>query len=126
MNNKVTATLAAAMIFLFADNALAKLTLQEVRAASGNVLVVFFTSDTLDLTETDISDEQAWKINGTPTVSINRYVTKADACDHHIYLETSGLIEGMEYLVETPYGNKEFRFSERDIFLSASVKRIQD
>ena len=86
-------------------NAEAKLTLQEVRSASRDVLVVFFTSDTLNLTEVDISNRSDWKINGQPCLAIFRYATKANNCDHHIYLQTSDLVEGRKYKLTTPYGN---------------------
>ncbi|HPI69043.1 MAG TPA: glycoside hydrolase family 9 protein [Bacteroidales bacterium] len=105
-------------------NAEAKLTLQEIRSASKDVLVVFFTSDTLNLTEVDISNASEWKINGQPCKSIYRYSTKADMCDHHIYLQTTDLVEGREYEVITPYGRKKFKFDSRTIFCE-SIKTNQ-
>ncbi|NLO01825.1 MAG: hypothetical protein GX126_05825, partial [Bacteroidales bacterium] len=105
-------------------NAEAKLTLQEVRSASRDVLVVFFTSDTLNLTEVDISNRSDWKINGQPCLAIFRYATKANNCDHHIYLQTSDLVEGRKYKLTTPYGNKKFKFDSRTLFCE-SIKTNQ-
>ena len=105
-------------------NAEAKLTLQEVRSASKDVLVVFFTSDTLNLTEADISNPSEWKINGQPCRSIYRYSTKADLCDHHIYLQTNDLVEGRKYTVTTPYGSRKFKFDSRTLFCE-SIKTNQ-
>jgi hypothetical protein len=53
--NSFRAFVIISMIFA-TFNAAAKLTLQEIRSASKDVLVVFFTSDTLNLTEVDISN----------------------------------------------------------------------
>ena len=89
-----------------------KLTFNEVLTASDNVIVAFFTSDTVDLNLIDVSKISDWKINGNQAKSIERYITQADKCDHHIYLETDKLKEGKKYLIETPYGKKEFTFSK--------------
>ena len=102
----------------------AKLTLQEVRTVSSDVLVAFFTSDTTDINEADISDFSKWKVNGQACSNIFRYITRANASDHHIYLQTSELIEGKKYKLETPYGTKQFRFNEREIFCE-SIKTNQ-
>jgi endoglucanase len=102
----------------------AKLTLQEIRTASKDVVVAFLTSDTTDVQEADINDSLRWKINGRSPINIYRYATQADACDHHIYLQTSALVEGKEYLIETPYGSKKFQFNERKIFCE-SIKTNQ-
>ena len=53
----------------------AKLTLQEVRTASKNVLVAFFTSDTIDVNEVDIENVSEWQVNGQPVKNIYRYAT---------------------------------------------------
>lgn len=98
--------------------------LQEVRTASRNTLVVFFTSDTLNLEEIDISDKNEWKINGQPCMEIYRYSTKANACDHHVYLVTSDLTEGKKYELETPYGTRKIRFLSREVFCE-SIKTNQ-
>jgi endoglucanase len=102
----------------------AKLTLQEVRSASKDIVVAFFTSDTINVYEADISDLSKWKINGQPCSNIFRYATEANACEHHIYLQTSALIEGKNYALETPYGVKKFRFSARETFCE-SIKTNQ-
>jgi endoglucanase len=102
----------------------AKLTLQEIRSASKDVLVVFFTSDTMDINEVDISDLSKWKVNGQSVKNIFRYVTPANACDHHIYLQTSELVEGKMYKLVTPYGKMKFQFSAREIYCE-SIKTNQ-
>ena len=102
----------------------ATLTLQKVRTASKDILVAIFTSDTMNIDETDISDSSQWTLNGVPCTGIFRYITKADVAEHHIYMETSELTEGKEYLLETPYGNKTFTFNEKEIFCE-SIKTNQ-
>ncbi len=102
----------------------AKLMLKEVRTASNNVLVAFFTSDTIDVNEANITNLSDWRVNGQPVKNIFRYATQADPCDHHIYLQTDNLIEGKKYEVHTPYGEKEFRFKAREIFCE-SIKTNQ-
>ncbi len=102
----------------------AKLTLQEVRTASRDVQVAFFTSDTLNLNEVNIENKAEWRINGQPVDTLYRYITQADLFDHHIYLQTTPLLEGNHYVLETPYGKKEFQFKERDIFCE-SIKANQ-
>lgn len=104
------------LVALSTETADAKLTLKEVRTASKNVLVAFFTSDTLDINEITIANAAQWKINGTPCTGISQYSTEGDACDHHVYLQTADLAEGKKYKLETPYGNTEFTFSERNTF----------
>jgi endoglucanase len=102
----------------------AKLTLQEIRTASKNVVVVYFTSDTLNVNEIDISKPEQWQLNGKSCSVIYLYATKADACDHHVYLEVPELSEGKKYELSTPYGNMKFRFVSRDIFCE-SIKTNQ-
>jgi len=102
----------------------AKLTLKEIRTASNTLLVLYFTSDTLDLQEVTIDNTSYWKINGEPVQEIYRYATQADACDHHIYLQTFPLVEGEKYTIETPYGDTDFQFQEREIFCE-SIKTNQ-
>ena len=65
---------------------------KEVRTASNEILVLFFTSDTFDINEINIEDRGAWTINGQAPVGIYKHATQADACDHHIYLKTSLLV----------------------------------
>jgi len=118
-------TILTIIILLYSFSAVkAKLTLQEVRTASNDVLVAFFTSDTIDITEADIENISEWKINGQPVKKIFRYATQADLCDHHIYLQTSELVEGKNYILQTPYGEKNFHFREREIFCE-SIKTNQ-
>jgi len=88
----------------------------EIRTASDRVIVAFFRSDTMDVEEIGTGDLSAWKINGKPPAAIYKYVMQADQCDHHIYLVTDPLVEGMEYHVETPYGSRDFAFREREVF----------
>lgn len=100
------------------------LTLQEVRTASKNILVAYFTSDTLNLNEVDISDKNGWKINGQPCADLFLYSTKANACDHYVYLQTSDLVEGKKYELVTPYGSQNFKFTSRTVFCE-SIKTNQ-
>ena len=90
----------------------AALTLKEVRTASNDVLVAFFVSDTTDVGEVDIQNISEWKINGQSPANIFRYATQADACDHHIYLQTHRAafrkqttgITGGNVLLPVPFG----------------------
>jgi endoglucanase len=109
------------LILLICSNSYAELTLKEIRTASNDVLVVFYTSDKIDINEADISNPTAWKINGAPAKGIYKYVMQPDPCDHHIYIKTEQLNDGKEYMVETPYGNKRFVFTSDDI-LCESIK----
>ena len=119
MTNYIKACLTVLFMVCFISSAEAKLTLQEVRSASNDVLVAFFTSDTTNVYEADIENISKWKINGQPPKNIFRYATQANACDHHIYLQTSVLVEGKNYQLETPYGTKAFQFRERETFCEA-------
>jgi hypothetical protein len=101
--NLTTLILLTACISLFQE-AYSKVSLQEVHTASDHILVLFFTGDNPDINEVNIDSVSAWKINGEPPVSIFRFATRADACDHFVYLETSRLVEGKNYYIETPYG----------------------
>ena len=109
------------IVFLNFSTADAKLELKEIRTASNDVLVAFFTSDIIDVNESDISDISKWKINGKPVKDIYKYVMQADKCDHHVYMQTDQLIKGKEYLLQTPYGNTVFIFSPSNI-LCKSIK----
>jgi endoglucanase len=109
---------------VFAGNVLAEPIFSEIRTASDQVIVAFFTSDTVDLDEIDISNPEAWEINGQQPLEIHKYVMQADACDHHIYLKTEKLTEGQSYHIKTPYGNKAFVFHEKDVFCE-SIKTNQ-
>ena len=111
-------------MFLFACNlstANAKLTLKEVRTASNDVLVAFFTSDKIDVNEVEIDDLSEWKVNGKPVKNIYKYAVQADPCDHHIYLQTEPLVNGEEYSLNTPYGDTKIAFNPKTI-LCESIK----
>ena len=97
----------------------AEVTFQAIHSASNDVLVAFFTGDSIDMNKINIEDKSLWKINGKPASEIFIYTTAADVCEYHVYLKTSRLEEGAQYSVETPYGNRIIRFSERDIFCEA-------
>jgi endoglucanase len=111
-------------LFITVQQGFSKVTFSEVRTASDNVIVAFFVSDTVNIEEVDTSDLSQWKINGKPAKSINKYVMQANQCNHHIYLETDKLVAGKKYKVETPFGNKEFTFDDREIFCE-SIKTNQ-
>ncbi len=114
-----------AVLMLLGNKAVqAELIFSEIRTASDQVIVAFFTSDTVDLEEIDISNLSDWEINGHPPREIYKYVMQADACDHHIYMKTGTLTEGEVYQIETPYGVREFTFHERDVFCE-SIKTNQ-
>lgn len=89
------------------------LTLREIRTASDRVLVALFGSDVVDLEGIDISDPSRWKLGRKPVQGIHKFVTEADACEHHIYLEVPKLKNGRWYRLRTPYGNKWFRFRDK-------------
>jgi endoglucanase len=93
--------------------------LKDIRSASNNVLVIFIAGDSRDANAVSIEDISRWKINGEPASGISKYSTPADPFEHHIYLKTSKLVEGKKYRVETPYGDKDLEFRERDIFCEA-------
>jgi endoglucanase len=111
-------------LFFIANQAHSKVKFHEIRTASDNIIVAFFTSDTVNIEEVETTDLSLWKINGQPAKSINKYVMQANECNHHIYLETEKLVKGRKYKVETPFGTKEFTFDEREIFCE-SIKTNQ-
>ncbi|MCQ2057602.1 MAG: hypothetical protein MJY75_05250, partial [Bacteroidaceae bacterium] len=108
----------AAMV-LASALAQAKLTFQEIRTASDNVIELYFTSDTLDVNEVDISDASQWKVNGQQVLAINRTGAAADMCDHTVYLTVPTLKNGQKYSIETPYGSWKFKFDDRKVFCEA-------
>ncbi|MGE4569233.1 MAG: cellulase N-terminal Ig-like domain-containing protein, partial [Bacteroidales bacterium] len=99
----------------------AKPHLKEIRTASNRVLVAFFSSDTLWADEVNTADETLWRLNGKPVEALHKFVTEADLCNHHIYLQMPGLKNGQRYHLETPYGDTLFVFDERKI-LCESIK----
>lgn len=118
MTPKILLLIALSVLCGISD-AKAEVTLKEIRSASNDVLVAFFTGDSVDVNEINIDEISQWKVNGNPVQKIYKYATQADPCDYHIYLKTSRLEEGKAYRIETPYGAKEIQFSERDIFCEA-------
>lgn len=102
----------------------AKLSLQEVRTASNSILVLYFTSDTVDINEINIDSIPEWKVNGNTVKNIFRFATEADQCDHFVYLESDKLIGGNDYTINTPYGDTSFTFHDSDIFCE-SIKTNQ-
>ena len=92
----------------------AKLTFQEIRTASNNVIELFFISDTLDVNEVDITDAAQWKVNGTQVLGLNRVAAAADKCDHFVYLTVPTLKSGQKYSIETPYGSYSFKFDPKN------------
>jgi endoglucanase len=110
------------MVFAFLCgflNILGRPSLKEIRSASNNVLVVLIAGDSRDLNAVNTEDVSRWKINGEPASGIHQFSTVSDPFDHHIYLNTSKLEEGKTYRVETPYGDKDIQFREKEIFCEA-------
>ena len=103
----------------------AELTLKEIRTASKNVLVAYFKSTVINANEVNTSDLAAWKLNGQPVAAINKFVTEADACDHHIYLQVPELVSGTTYTLQTPHGEMTFVFDDRTTFCE-SIKSNQN
>jgi endoglucanase len=118
MLKKTTFLIVLALIGGFWDMP-ARPSLKEIRSASNNVLVVFIAEDQLDANAIGIEDISRWKINGEPASGIYKYSTRSDPFEHHIYLKTLKLEEGKKYRVETPYGDRNLEFRERDIFCEA-------
>ncbi len=110
-------TLSFALLLSLSANA--KLTLQEIRTASNNVIELFYTSDTLDVNEVDTSDPAKWKVNGAQVLGVNRVAAAADQCDHFIYLTVPTLKSGQKYSIETPYGKYSFKFDPKTIYCEA-------
>jgi endoglucanase len=103
----------------------AELSLQEVRTASNNVLVAYFKSTVIQADEVNTSDVSAWKFNGQAVLAINKFVTEADACEHHIYLRVPPLVSGTSYTLQTPHGDKTFVFDDHKTFCE-SIKTNQN
>ncbi len=93
--------------------------LKEIRSASNDVLVAFFTGDSADVGEISIDETSQWKVNGNRVAEIYLYATQADPSDYHVYLKTSRLEEGKTYRIETPYGARDIQFRDKDIFCEA-------
>ena len=106
-------------------SAQAELSLKEIRTASNNVLVAYFKSTVIHADEVNTADVSAWKLNGQPVTAINKFVTEADACDHHIYLQVPTLVNGTSYTLQTPHGDTTFVFDDQKIFCE-SIKTNQN
>lgn len=103
----------------------AALTLQEIRTASPTVLVAYFKSTVIDSNEVNTAELPSWKLNEQPVTAIHKFVTEADACDHHIYLEVPPLVSGTTYTLRTPHGEMTFVFDDRTTFCE-SIKSNQN
>jgi endoglucanase len=103
----------------------AELSLKEIRTASNNVLVAYFKSTVIQADEVSTGDVSAWRLNGQPVLAIHKFVTEADACDHHIYLQVPPLVNGTSYKLQTPHGDTTFVFDDRKIFCE-SIKTNQN
>jgi endoglucanase len=114
-----------AILLCCAVPASAELTLKEIRTASNNVLVAYFKSNVINMNEVNTADLSAWKLNGQPVEAINKFVTEADKCDHHIYLQVPALKSGTSYKLQTPHGETSFTFDETKIFCE-SIKTNQN
>ncbi|MBN1575847.1 MAG: glycoside hydrolase family 9 protein [Chitinispirillaceae bacterium] len=101
----------------------AALTIQEIRTASNNVLIVVLKSSILNVNEVSAT-ASSWSINDEAPLAINRYAMVADQCDHHVYLTTAALEEGISYVIKTPYGDTTVQFSDHTIFCE-SIKTNQ-
>lgn len=110
---------------LFVGAANAELVLKEIRTASDSVLVAYFKSSIIQADEVNTTDVSLWKLNGRPASGISKFVTEADACDHHIYLQVPKLVNGTAYKLETPHGKTSFVFDEKRT-LCESIKVNQN
>jgi endoglucanase len=103
----------------------AELTLKEIRTAADNVLVAYFQSTVIQADEVNTTNISLWKLNDKPVLGINKFVTEADKCDHHIYLQIPKLVDGTAYTLETPHGITNFVFDEKRT-LCESIKVNQN
>lgn len=117
--------LIVAIVLCSWSSADAALKLEEIRTASNNVLVAYFKSTTINPNEVNTTDLAAWKLNGQPVTAINKFVTEADACDHHIYLQVPTLVNGTSYTLQTPHGDRSFVFDDHKVFCE-SIKTNQN
>ncbi|MBN1974543.1 MAG: glycoside hydrolase family 9 protein [Sedimentisphaerales bacterium] len=121
---KKLSVLAISLSLFFTFSANAELKFQEIRTASNNVLVVYYKSDVIKPDEVKTDDPNLWKLNGQPVTAINKFITEADNCDHHIYLHVPVLVNGTSYKLETPHGEHSFIFDDTKIFCE-SIKTNQ-
>jgi len=117
--------LALAVCLCSSVTANAELSLKEIRTASNDILVAYFKSTTINADEVNTADLSLWKLNGQPVTAINKFVIEADACDHHIYLQVPTLVNGTNYKLQTPHGDKSFVFDDRTTFCE-SIKTNQN
>ena len=117
--------LVLAILLLHSTSTRAELSLREVRTASNDVLVVYFKSSTVNANEVNTADPSSWRLNGQPAISINKFITEADACDHHIYLKVPTLVSGTKYALQTPHGDTTFVFDDHETFCE-SIKTNQN
>jgi len=103
----------------------AALSLKEIRTASNDVLVACFKSGIIQADEVNTGDVSVWKLNGRPVTAIHKFVTEADACDHHIYLQVPPLVSGTSYTLQTPHGDTTFAFDDSRTFCE-SIKTNQN
>ena len=103
----------------------AELSLTEIRTAANNVLVAYYKSDIIKADQVDTNDVSLWKLNGQSVAAINQFVTEANACDHHIYLQVPALVNGTSYTLRTTHGEKTFVFDDKKIFCE-SIKTNQN
>jgi endoglucanase len=103
----------------------AELSLKEIRTASNDVLVAYFKSTVIQADEVNTANLSDWKLNGQAVMAINKFVTEADACDHHIYLRVQPLVNGTKYTLQTPHGDTTFVFDDKKVFCE-SIKTNQN
>jgi len=104
----------------------AELSLKEIRTASNDVLVAYFKSTVIQADEVNTANVSDWKLNGQAVMAINKFVTEADACDHHIYLRVPPLVNGTKYYtLQTPHGDTTFVFDDKKVFCE-SIKTNQN
>ena len=112
----------------------AQLSFKEIRTACDTVLVAFFQSTNVTgpvwdrvirSDEVNTADLSLWKLDGKPVTAINEFVTPAENCDYHIYLQVPKLVKGKRYSLETPHGNTDFVFDDKKIFCE-SIKVNQN
>lgn len=95
------------------------ITLSEIRTASNNVVVALFNSGIVNMDAIKIDDLSQWTLNRKPVKAIHKFVTEAEACEHHIYLDVQKLRRGKKYTLQTPYGSMKFKFSDKKVFCEA-------
>jgi len=121
----MTRLLVLGVLLCATASAEAALTLKEIRTASNNVLVAYFKGTTIKADEVDTAALSSWKLNGQPATAINKFVTEADACDHHVYLQVPALVNGTRYTLQTPHGDTTFVFDDHKVFCE-SIKTNQN